>query len=222
MLKVLIIEDEVLIGIQIKNYLIKKGINVVGVVSNFVKAYELFNRYRPELLICNIHLTNGESGIDVVNDLRKVGCFEVLYLASYSDNATLQKAFASKPLNYITKPIKEIDIYAAVMLCFSRLQEAMVSLQWNYDISTKILRQNGNIVHLSKQENDLFHLCYINLGQYVPMELIENSLWSEKNVSSTTKRGLFHRLDKRVGKSIFEHHSLYGCRLQPQEMGARL
>lgn len=218
MFKILIIEDEALIAVQIKNFLTKKGLHVVGYAATFAEAYELFIAHKPELLICDILLAHNESGIDIVNALRKEGCFEALYLTSYSDERTLQKAFASKPLTYITKPFKEIDIYTAVMLCYSKLQETKTDTPWHYDINTKILRHQDEILSLSKQESELFHLCYLRRGHYVSKELIENALWNEKDVSSATKRGLFHRLCKKVGKEMFECHSLYGCRLIWEEM----
>lgn len=213
MLKILIIEDEALIALQIKNFLTKKGLNVIGYAANFIEAYDLFSRHNPELLICDIRLMDNESGIDVVNALRKMGNFEVLYLTSYSDYDTLQKAFATKPFNYITKPFKEIDIYNAVILCFSKLQESAAGSEWHYDINTEVLRFHNEIIYLSKQEALLFHLCYLNRGKYVPMEVLENAIWNDKEVSDTTKRGLFHRLGKKIGKEIFECHTLYGCRL---------
>lgn len=60
MLKILIVEDEALIALQIKNFLIRKGLQVAGYASNFVEAHRLFSEHRPEIIICDIHLQNDE------------------------------------------------------------------------------------------------------------------------------------------------------------------
>jgi len=210
--KILIIEDEALIALQIKTFLSRKGLHVAGYAANSREAYALFEQHRPEIIICDIRLQDDENGIDIINGLRDLGAFEVLYLTSYSDRKTLEKAFATKPFNYITKPFKEIDIYAAVSLCVSKLQEGHDTAH-RYDPDTRILWHGGEEVLLTRQESDLFHLCYLSKGRYVPMFLIDQIVWENKEVSSSTKRGLFHRLSKKIGRERFEYHSLHGCRV---------
>jgi DNA-binding response OmpR family regulator len=211
--KILIIEDESLIAMQIKTFLSSKGFNVVGYCVNFSEAYKLFTETRPEIIIADIKLVDDESGIDIINELRKFGNFEVLFLTSFSDQNTLKRAFATKPFSYITKPFKEIDLYTAVMLCISKLQESCVNNVWHYDPMTRTLKCCNAIVGLTRQEQELFHLCYRNLGRFVALEVIENVVWGDKYVIDSTRRGLIHRLGKKLTKEIFEYSSAYGCRL---------
>lgn len=213
MLKIMIIEDEAFIAIQIKTYLSRKGLDIVGYAANFNEAYELFERHKPEIIICDIRLQNDESGIDIVKELQKIGIFEVLYLSSFSDQKTLEKAFATHPFNYITKPFKDIDIYTSMQLCISKLKEQDENRLYHYDPDTRTLYHFNELISLTRQEADLFHLCYLNKGHYVPMSLIEYTLWNDKEVIQSTRRGLFYRLAKKVGKDIFKCHSLHGCRV---------
>jgi DNA-binding response OmpR family regulator len=211
--KILIIEDEPLIALQIKNFLSRKGFDVVGCCESFFEAYDLFTVHRPEIIISDIGLGDDESVIDIIDKLRKSGNFEVLFLTSFTDQNTLKKAFATKPFYYITKPFKEIDLYTAVMLCISKLQESHVHNDWHYDPTTRTLKCRNEVVFLTRQEQELFHLCYRNLGRFVPLEVVENVLWSDKYVSDSTRRGLIHRLGKKLSKEIFVYSSAYGCRL---------
>nr|WP_320051349.1 response regulator [uncultured Desulfuromonas sp.] len=211
--KILIIEDEPLIALQVKTFLSRKGFEVVGCCDNFSEAYDLFTTHRPEITITDIRLSNDESGIDIIKELKKAGSFEVLFLTSFSDQMTLKKAFETKPFYYLTKPFKEIDLYTAVMLCARKLQEGYLDSDWHYDPVTRMLKYRNEVVFLTKQEQRLFHLCYRNLGQFVPLEVVENVLWDDKYVSDSTRRGLIHRLSKKIGKEIFEYSSIYGCRL---------
>jgi len=212
-LKILIIEDEAHIALQIKTFLIRRGLNVIGYAANRSEAYALFEQYQPEIIICDIRLQNDENGIKIIEEFRKLGIFEVLYLTSYSDYATLEKAFSTNPFNYITKPFKEIDIFTAVMLCISKLKEQQKNQHCRYNPDIRMLFCGDAEIFLSQQEAALFHLCYLNRGHYVPMALIEQTLWSDREVNDSTRRGLFHRLGKKVGKELFEYHSLHGCRV---------
>lgn len=107
---------------------------------NFVEAHRLFSEHRPEIIICDIHLQNDENGISIINELSIMGKFEVIYLTSYSDQKTLDKAFATKPFSYITKPFKEIDIYTNIMLCISKIKENVQRAHCSYDPETKVWR----------------------------------------------------------------------------------
>ncbi len=213
LVKILIIEDESLIALQLKTFLSGRGFHVVGCCANFPDAYQLFTNTSPDIIIADIKLAENESGIDIVNELKLWGSFEVLFLTSYSDQMTLKKAFAAKPFSYLTKPFKEIDLYTAVTLCTAKLRESYHHDYWHYDPTTKVLKYRNSVVALTKQEQMLFHLCYRNLGRFVAMEVVENVLWRETCVTDSTRRGLIHRLKKKLSTDIFEYSSTHGCRL---------
>lgn len=213
MYKILIIEDEALIAMQIKTFLTRKGFDIVGYASNYIEAYELFVSSRPNIVICDINLNDELTGIEIVEELKQLGMFEVLYLTSYSDAPTLKKAFATQPFSYITKPFKEIDLYNSLLLCTTKLQTICNDSAYAYDIVTKVLKYKNEIVKFTKQEADLFHICYLNRGKYVPMNIVEHTIWYDESVTGSTKRGLFHRMSKKIGKEIFEYDSLLGCKV---------
>jgi DNA-binding response OmpR family regulator len=213
MYKILIIEDEALIAMQIKTFLTRKNFDVVGYASNYIEAYELFVNSQPNIIICDINLHDELNGIEIVEQLKQFGMFEVLYLTSYSDASTLKKAFATQPFSYITKPFKEIDLYNSLLLCTTKLQGTNNDSEYSYDILTKVLKYKNEIIKFTKQEADLFHICYLNRGKYVPMHIIEHTIWYDESVTGSTKRGLFYRMSKKIVKDIFEHDSVLGCKV---------
>lgn len=209
----MIIEDEALIALQLKTFLSRRGLHVVGYAADYSEAYALFEAHQPEIIICDIRLKEHENGIEIVRQLRELGVFEVIFLTSYSDTATLQHAFETAPFSYITKPFKEIDVYTSLMLCVAKLKEQRSKYGYFYNPDTKMLYRDDAPVLLSKQEADLFHLCYLNKGHFVPMALIDDTLWGQKNLGESTRRGLFHRLAKKIGKELFEYHAQSGCKV---------
>jgi len=212
-LKVMIIEDEPLIALSLKKILEKKGFEVTGSVGNFEDAYKLFHTDKPDIVISDIKLENNESGIEVVKDLKMISDFCVIYLTSYGDDAMIEKALGTNPAAYITKPFKEIDLNAALKLVSSTIKTKNTNPDFYYNKETQTLFYKNEQIVLSKQESDLFHICYLSNGFFVPMSSIEYYIWGENNASSSTRRGLIFRLRKKLNYTIFEYSAGFGCKV---------
>jgi YesN/AraC family two-component response regulator len=122
MYKVMIIEDEPLIALDLTKILERKSFEVTGHAGNFEDAYILFNTHKPNIVLSDIKLENDESGIEVVKKLKKINDFCVIYLTSYGDDAMIEKALQTNPAAYITKPFKEIDFNASLKLASSSIK----------------------------------------------------------------------------------------------------
>lgn len=214
-MKVLIIEDEPLIALTLKILLEKKGLEVVGDAANYKDAKELFYKDIPDIVLSDINLEHDENGIDVVKKLKDMCDFEVIYLTSYGSDAVIEKAIETNPVAYITKPFKENDLYAALKLASQsvhrRAKEA--TNDFIYDKNTKVISYKNNQIILSKQEADLFHICYLSKGSFVSMEAIEYYIWKNEEVADSTKRGLIHRLKKKIGSDKFIYLQGFGCKV---------
>lgn len=211
--KVLIIEDEPLIALDLKLILIKRGFEVIGHAGNYKEAHTLFCTKKPDIILSDIKLENDESGIEVVKKLKKISDFHVIYLTSYSDDLMIENALTTNPLAYITKPFKENDINAVFKLASATVKNTNSHDGFHYNKETQILFYKNEHIILSKQESDLFHICYLSKGSFVPMHSIEYYIWGEECVSDSTRRGLIHRLKKKLHDTIFEYSSGVGCKV---------
>lgn len=213
MLKVMIIEDEPLIALNLTKILEKKGFVVTGHVANFEDAHALFSTNKPDIILSDIKLENDESGIDVVKHLKMLSDFCVIYLTSYGDDAMIDKALSTNPAAYITKPFKDIDLNAALKLVSAKIKNKNINPDFYYNKETQALFYKNEQIVLSKQESDLFHMCYLSKGLFVPMPNIECYIWGDEQVSDSTRRGLIHRLRKKLNYTIFEYSSGLGCKV---------
>lgn len=213
MLKVMIIEDEPLIALNLKKILEKKGFEVTGHAGNFEDAHNLFYANKPDIVLSDIKLENDESGIEVVKQLKKMSDFCVIYLTSYGDDAMIEKALSTNPAAYITKPFKEIDLNAALKLVATTIKNKNINPDFYYNKESQTLFYKNEQVILSKQESDLFHICYLSKGFFVPMSSIEYYIWGEEPTSNSTRRGLIFRLRKKLNYTIFEYSSGLGCKV---------
>ena len=213
MIKVLIIEDEPIIALNLKMILEKKGFEVVGQAGNFKDAQELFCANKPDIILSDIKLENDESGIEVVKSLKKINDFKVIYLTSCGDDTMIEKAIETNPIAYITKPFKVNDLNASRKLASIHFENTTTNVDYEYNKETKSLFYKKEQVILSKQESDLFHICYLNKGSFLPISTIEYHIWGDDYVSDSTRRGLIHRLKKKLNNVIFEYSSGVGCKV---------
>lgn len=112
--KILIVEDEVLIAEFICEMLQDEGFESVEVVHDCASALHYFEQFAPEILLLDINVEGKDTGIDLAKKRNPEA--KIIYITAQNDEATMLKAIETSPENYLTKPIKKIDLIAAVKL----------------------------------------------------------------------------------------------------------
>jgi len=109
---VLIIEDEPLIAMDIEDIVGRLGHRIIGVARTRKEAGELAKRRKPGIILADIQLADGSSGIDAVNDL--LGSFEVpvIFITAYPER--LLTGDRPEPAFLITKPFAPDMVKAMV------------------------------------------------------------------------------------------------------------
>jgi CheY-like chemotaxis protein/DNA-directed RNA polymerase specialized sigma24 family protein len=109
---VLIIEDEPLISMQLEGLVSELGHNVVGTAATRAQALELFRNNPAGLVLADIQLADGSSGIDAVEDLLKFGDVPVIFITAYPER--LLTGERPEPTYLVTKPFQEATVRAAI------------------------------------------------------------------------------------------------------------
>lgn len=112
--KILIVEDEVLIAEFIREMLLDEGFESVEVVHDCTSALHYFKQFAPEILLLDINIEGKDTGIALAQKRNPEA--KIIYITAQNDEATLLKAIETSPDNYLTKPIKKIDVIAAIKL----------------------------------------------------------------------------------------------------------
>jgi two-component system, LytTR family, response regulator LytT len=113
-LKVLVVEDENIIGKDIQLSLKKLGYAVPVIVNSGEKAIEEIERSQPDVVIMDIMLAGEMSGIDTANAIRERYSIPVIFLSAYADDNTLKKAKIAEPYGYIIKPYKDKELQTVI------------------------------------------------------------------------------------------------------------
>lgn len=109
---VLIIEDEPLISMQLEDLVLSLGHEVCGTAATRTQAQDAISRTMPGLVLADIQLADGSSGLDAVDDILAEASVPVIFVTAYPER--LLTGCCREPTYLVTKPFKEASIRAAI------------------------------------------------------------------------------------------------------------
>jgi CheY-like chemotaxis protein len=124
---VLIIEDEPIIGLDLTRLTRELGHRVTGVAATRDEAIEMARRQRPGLVLSDIRLADGSSGLDAATDILESFDIPVIFITAFPER--LLTGERPEPAFLITKPFREETVKALIgqALFFHRPQPEMSS-----------------------------------------------------------------------------------------------
>lgn len=118
--KILIVEDEGITALHLRNTLEGLGYDIVGISSYGDDAINKAAEARPDLVLMDIVLKGIVDGIDAAEKIRAILNVPVIYLTAHADDSTLQRAKLTGPFGYIVKPFSERDLSIAIEFALYR------------------------------------------------------------------------------------------------------
>lgn len=115
-LKVLIVEDEVLIAKHIEDALINGGFSVVGIAHDSETALDYISNRQPNFIILDINIDGQKDGIEVAEIVKSKYDIPFMFLTALSDIQTLDRAKKVNPCGYIVKPFKTRDLVSSITI----------------------------------------------------------------------------------------------------------
>ena len=109
---VLIIEDEAIISADIESLVRELGHRVTGTATTHDEAVDAVARHRPGLVLADIQLADGSSGIDAVKDILKRIDVPVIFITAFPER--LLTGERPEPTFLITKPFQPETVKAAI------------------------------------------------------------------------------------------------------------
>lgn len=128
-IKILIVEDEVIIADNICDTLTDFGYSVLEPSISYTEAIETIENERPDIAILDVQLAGKKSGIDIAHQINSKYKFPFIFLTSNSDKATLDEAKLAEPYAFLVKPFVKEELFAAIELAlfnFASLKEKVI------------------------------------------------------------------------------------------------
>jgi PAS domain S-box-containing protein len=114
--KVLIVEDEPIVAMDLKQEIEELGYEVVGVAESADDALKIVQDAVPDFALMDIRIVGSMDGIQTARALRHWYRVPSIFLTSYSDDATLARAARVMPYGYLTKPFKSAELRATLKM----------------------------------------------------------------------------------------------------------
>lgn len=167
--RILVVEDEALIAMELEDRLTHLGYTVCGHTSRGEEVAENVTNCRPDLILMDINLADAMNGIEAAALLRQRQDIPVVFLSAFSDDDLIQQAALTEPYGYLIKPFDERELLSTITIALHRhkmdRQRSQLAYQLQEELNEK--RQLCSILPLCARCNR--QLCDEN-GQWMDFE----------------------------------------------------
>jgi len=163
--RILVVEDESIVALDIQTTLKSLGYEVLGIAASGEEAIQKAEESIPDLVLMDIMLKGVIDGTEAANQIRIRFNIPVVYLTSYSDESTLQRAKITESFGYILKPYGDRDLYAAIEMSLfkykaeeelRRSKESFNSIVNSSVDGILVLDKDGTIMFMNPAAESLF------------------------------------------------------------------
>ena len=125
--RIMVVEDEAVISMEIQDRLTKMGHSICGTAASGEEAVSIATAKRPDLILMDVQLRGEVDGVQTAKQIRDLIEIPIIYLTAFADDRTVERAKLTQPFGYLIKPFSEKELYAAIeMALYKNSMEARV------------------------------------------------------------------------------------------------
>ena len=107
----------------IKDILLSFNYSDIQLAHNLTQASLSLNNFLPDVVFLDIRMTGELDGLELAHQINNTYKIPFVFISAHSDKEIIAKAISTKPISYITKPIKEADVFTAIELVKQKINE---------------------------------------------------------------------------------------------------
>jgi len=201
---ILILEDESMIALRIKQSLERNNFNVIGIAQDSTKAIDFIQENKVDLILADITIKGHLNGIETIKLIQESFDIPAMFLTSHQEDNFLQQASEVNFTGYILKPFIEESLIREVKLAYHRCSNntradlLQLGKMYYYDLEQQVLKKGNEEIILSKNEKFFLHILILNRNNIVLNENIDQLLWNDTPVDDVSRRHLLFRLRKKL------------------------
>jgi DNA-binding response OmpR family regulator len=198
-IKILIVDNEALVAVNIKNALIKMGYNSVSIATTYDKAIEFIETEKLDLILLDINLNSEQDGIDLANEKKVLNKIPIIYITGYSQQQVMEELLATNPQNCLTKPIRYEELEMNIAIALNHNKEVIeLGYDFTYDLENGNLFMKDIYIKLSNNEKHLLERLLEDQGKAVPFSTLEFAVWGNETMSDNSLRALISKLKQKL------------------------
>ncbi|MGB8952163.1 MAG: diguanylate cyclase [Candidatus Aminicenantales bacterium] len=162
--KILVVEDELLVSRDIEGMLKNLGFEVVSSVPSGEQAIYKAKEKSPDLILMDIVLKGELDGIAAAQKIKENFGIPIIYLTAHADETTLSRAKSTNPLGYLLKPFEQRELQTTIEIALDRhIKEKKVQERENwFESLLKIMKEavvftdkNGVVTFMNRPAEEL-------------------------------------------------------------------
>lgn len=196
------------------------GFNVFT-ANNTSRGYDLYQAHTIDLILIDIPLPD-ENGIEFIRHLRQLDItVPVIITTDITDKKILLDAINLDISRYLIKPFDRTELLDAInsvvkkiVSSFHNTTSIKLDHNFSYDkVNKSVIRPDGTIVHLSKNEYLLLELLLEHKRKIVSYEAIESVVWPTTSMNLDALRTMVRAIRKKTYPDIISNHNSIGYKI---------
>jgi len=179
--KILIVEDEAIVGYGMKATLEQRGYHITGIATSKKEALDCINEEEPDLILMDIGIEGPADGISTAKTIRNTySDMPIVFITQFEDGDIFALAKEVLPRNYITKPFTDESLYRAVELALLETEhikgEQVADSRYAFILcddnkykklfvkNILCIEADGSYSYIHYVEDDQHHVFYVSIS----------------------------------------------------------
>jgi DNA-binding LytR/AlgR family response regulator len=181
-MRILAAEDDKLFATAIEIMIEELGYELIAIEDNGVSLLRSFAATQPDLLLLDINIKGSIDGIEIAEKINASNRpVPIIFITSFKDKQTFERAKLTKPYAYITKPFDEMALQRAIELAlnnYSNNTNLTEMLTWTKDL---LLRDSFFVKTAEKLEKIVIKdIYYLEVAEKYTQIMTEHKKWEVK------------------------------------------
>ena len=202
-MKLLLLEDDLLIAEQIKAYFELFDYKV----DHYENGLTLIENTNPQSYDIMLFNTPGLSGLEVLKEFRELSIdTPAIFVTAMSDIEHLKEAYSIGCNDYVRKPfdIEELELRIEKLVAQNQSKEIVLSEYYTFDMKEEKLYYKKTEVHLNEKERSLLFLLLKHRGNTVSKGMIKTYVWDDQDVCDNTLRTKIKKLRDKLDENFIQ------------------
>lgn len=163
--RILVVEDEGLVALNLEEKLDSMGYRCVGIAGNGPEALAKSRELRPDLVLMDVKLPGAFDGIQAGKQIHENLGIPVVYLTAFADLETVQRAKGASPYGYLVKPPSDEMLRSVIEIGLhrfhleNRLKQSQQDFRNLFDVSPVgclLTQENGEVIRMNPTARRIF------------------------------------------------------------------
>jgi len=216
-MRVLLLEDELMLQSAISEYLNDSGYEVC-VCEDGKDAYDMIADNSYDLFIFDIN-TPTIDGLTLLDTLQKEKIYvPTIFISAITEIEQISKAYELGCYDYLKKPfhLKELSLHMERLLTIANIESKSIvkmSKMYTYDLEKERLFFDSEEQTLTPKQAQIIHLFASNINKIVDFDMLRHYVWDDGFVDNATMRAEVHRVRKVLKEDLLESLKGIGYRI---------